>query len=1055
MSYQFRFFSILVASLFVHILYAQISFGGIPLSWQKGNSILKSSKELKSHQINNPFTIQQLIDDEELYDGMPERVGINLMAGLSLTEDGEWETLRSGENLCRLKIESKGALAISLYYSSFRIPKDGKLFIYSGDNSHLLGAYTHETNPEGGIFASEFVAGDNLILEYFSPSLHEKPEIKIEKICYGYKNLKVSTSSETSCMIDVECEEGEAWRDEKDGVVKMVTTIGAYSYLCTASLLNNTAQDFTPYIYTAFHCLESSSQTVTEEELKQSLFYFNYESTECGSEEVKPTVTLTGCSLLAGSSLYSSEGLDQALLLLDSNLPSDFLPYFNGWDIASKPAQSGVCIHHPKGVVKKISTFISPATSDTWTKPEGGINAHWLVSFSRTLNGHSATEKGSSGSPLFNQEKNIVGSLTGGSSSCTTPSGSNYYGKIERFWTHISKYLDPFNSGVTKMSGRRKDDTKPAPKGLTIKAENNSSDVYLSWQPVKETPLNYVVYRNGVIVERPIVPEFKEHNLYVGKHIYQVSAYYNDGVSSSKSEQAVAIKHPTSTPQIDTIKRKGENEVDIEWKLPKTMQKVFWGSGKAANKVSFKNLSSPIYFGQRWYREDIAEVNGYAIEQVEFYRLANTSYTLYIKQGNRIFTQDIDTSSKDELVILKLETPYIISSNEPLICALRVNKAESYMVAIDDASAVEGKGNVISEDGYSWDTFGNNNFYLKLYMTNGIEREEYVENSEQESAIVASSIPVPFVTPKKYNIYRDDNLLSTVSSGEYKYSDENLQKGEKYLYSVEADYGDCGLYKSDRYEFNLSDKSYNAQIESLTINGVIISPDEDIYNYSADCSNENVQIVVTPKDNATILIDGEERTNYEKDISVGGKFDIPITVISESGENTSVSELYIYKLPQNIIIKRWDDVITVVNNPAVNGGLEFMQYVWYKNGEKLPYLSQYITTNDALNGDDYVVELQTAEGIWLKSCSYIYETDIEKIHLYPQLVERGGDINLNINISDGREVLAYISDMMGQTSPLQVNVGDNILKAPNVSGTYIINVVISGGETKTIKIMVK
>ena len=49
------------------------------------------------------------------------------------------------------------------------------------------------------------------------------------------------------------------------------------------------------------------------------------------------------------------------------------------------------------------STFVSD------NDLKGDMHAHWNVTFSKTRNGHGVTEDGSSGSPLFNTDKLIVG----------------------------------------------------------------------------------------------------------------------------------------------------------------------------------------------------------------------------------------------------------------------------------------------------------------------------------------------------------------------------------------------------------------------------------------------------------------------------------------------------------------------------------------------------------------------------------------------------------------------------------------------------------------------
>ena len=83
----------------------------------------------------------------------------------------------------------------------------------------------------------------------------------------------------------------------------------------------------------------------------------------------------------------------------------------------------------------KISTYGKyPTESATWrnrdTWQTGAKNAHWNVIYDATPNGHGVTEGGSSGSPLFNSNGLIIGTLSGGNSSCEDPEGINLYGKL-------------------------------------------------------------------------------------------------------------------------------------------------------------------------------------------------------------------------------------------------------------------------------------------------------------------------------------------------------------------------------------------------------------------------------------------------------------------------------------------------------------------------------------------------------------------------------------------------------------------------------------------------
>ncbi len=74
----------------------------------------------------------------------------------------------------------------------FVIPEGGKLFIYNAEKTHLLGAYTSQTNPKGEAFATEFVAGDDITLEYEPAASGEKARItgcETSSPVAGYKTM--------------------------------------------------------------------------------------------------------------------------------------------------------------------------------------------------------------------------------------------------------------------------------------------------------------------------------------------------------------------------------------------------------------------------------------------------------------------------------------------------------------------------------------------------------------------------------------------------------------------------------------------------------------------------------------------------------------------------------------------------------------------------------------------------------------------------------------------------------------------------------------------------
>ncbi len=424
---------------------AQISSGGTPVTF--------SQPTRGAVDVYRTATVdRQALLAEDLAEqskDLPPRFGFPFDVRLDMDNSGTWETLADGTRIWRLRIESPGAYSINILYDRFWLPEGSRMFIYNEDHSYVIGSFTARNNKDYGSFSTGLVKGDVSIIEYEQPPIvKDEPVLRISRIVHAYRNLfdgafakdALGFGSSGSCNNNVNCPEGADWQDQKRAVCMILTGGGAR--ICSGSMINNVRQDLTPYFLTANHCLGGESSWI---------IMFNYESPSCANVDGPTWMTVSGTTLRASSSFS-----DFGLLELSSQPPDSYNVYYAGWSAVDTPWDSCVGIHHPSGDIKKISFDYDAVQSTSYLGTTSGDNSHWRV----IAWDDGTTEPGSSGSPLFNAQHQIIGQLHGGYASCVSIT-SDYYGKVAQSWDHFAgsssqlKYwLDPDNTGATSLAGR-------------------------------------------------------------------------------------------------------------------------------------------------------------------------------------------------------------------------------------------------------------------------------------------------------------------------------------------------------------------------------------------------------------------------------------------------------------------------------------------------------------------------------------------------------------------------------------------------------------------------
>jgi PKD repeat protein len=427
-------------------LQAQISEKGLPESFfleQKTALILPTLKL-------DPLPVSQLLEEDRKFI-VNNRYGVVQQCEIDLKKSGIKTEISGKGTIWQYKLESENALSLGVFFKKYRLPEKAKVFIYDAAKTKIRGAFTSKNNNLQDILPVAEFQGNQLIIEYFEPEGAEfSGELMIGAVSQAYLDVQKLLED----RIGINCEAGKDWQIIKHSVCLMTFHDFTNSFFCTGTLINNVKEDETPYFLTANHCINSELTATT------LITYFNYENTTCDSSDAAFTQTLAGASFKAGS-----QHSDFSLLLLNEYPPDEYNPFFAGWDVTGDNPRSTACIHHPEGTPKSIAlannTAFSYPEKIQWFSEDLRListtmpDTHWHALFTQGL-----PETGSSGGPLFDQNKRIVGQLHGGVNNVLL------FGKLALSWDfhpeptrQLAYWLDPNKTrktmdGIWKMPPR-------------------------------------------------------------------------------------------------------------------------------------------------------------------------------------------------------------------------------------------------------------------------------------------------------------------------------------------------------------------------------------------------------------------------------------------------------------------------------------------------------------------------------------------------------------------------------------------------------------------------
>jgi len=423
-------------------LFAQITNKGKPYSWN--NTINKQNIKTT---ILPKFDLKKLQAEDKINDNLikPFRFGYQHKVNFGFN-NGKWINLNNGDRIWLIKFHSKNALSLNFIFDKFYLPKGSKLYIYNESKTDLLGAYTFNNNNKHNSLGTWVVKGNTVWIEYYEPKKYKnKAKLHINTITHAYRNI-LNLGDSGDCNQDVNCFIGNDFEDIKNHTKKAVALIlNNGSNWCSGALINNTNNDKKPYLLTANHCISNQNTA-------NWVFRFGWISpnpicaTTQESSNGNTNMQINGATIKA-SNLNS----DFALLELNSNIPDAWNRTWSGWDKTDNIPNFVVGIHHPSGDIMKICR-----ENDAVKKVFDNGSHSWEITEENNGWEIGVTESGSSGSPLFNENGNIIGQLYRGLAQCSGTvdnDKADQYGRFAVSWNSIAgnsnqlkPWLDPLNT---------------------------------------------------------------------------------------------------------------------------------------------------------------------------------------------------------------------------------------------------------------------------------------------------------------------------------------------------------------------------------------------------------------------------------------------------------------------------------------------------------------------------------------------------------------------------------------------------------------------------------
>ncbi len=660
----------------ITLVQAQIAFGGAPVM---------TSQSHRQVEVIPPFNAQDLRSAEQWHqvdDGAPLIVGRMLPLSEDFYGQATHEVVQ-GRSVYHLELTAPDARGLSLSFDKLALQPGDRLYLFDPARKQVLGAFTSESNPDGGVFGTNPIAGNSLVIQYEPAGA--LADIRLKQLGYFFESVAApqNFSGEGAsgvCNVNVNCSEGADMQDVKNGIVQIVVVVNGLIGSCSGTLVNNTSEDWRPLIMTAYHCtfakrpLTGKVMNATEEDFRQWVFNFHYERPGCANNQWvgEKAYSISGAKRLAAVPM--DHGSDALLVEALTPIPDSYGVYYNGWDRSGTLEPTAKGLHHPSGDVMKISTITEPLTNGTWLTDDnaGARDAHFAVRYAKTENGHCVTEGGSSGSGLFNNKGLLIGTLSGGAAECDKGiNAKNMYGKLSEHWARskqddslhlqpLAQILDPKGHGTAKtLSGAYKPGATLIAPVAQLQGVYQNGQVALSWQPMTALSTGITaevqILRNGKELKRLPISTGHYTDSQAGDEsgIVTYTLRYQYTIGQEGTRHYTAPRHisffTSDLAGVSQFEEKKEgSQVTLTWHKPVNRQLISQltlssdSEAQAVAPLRYPDLNpeyKEVYLGVRYDGHNFAPLGQTRLAAMRFIPARKPgmhTHTLFVRNGQNI-----------------------------------------------------------------------------------------------------------------------------------------------------------------------------------------------------------------------------------------------------------------------------------------------------------------------------------------------------------------------------------------------------------------------------------